>query len=277
MTIQSEPVRLRDQELQFARARQEKINELAAAEEAGGATLLQGGNEALAALSRQTGTLRSDIAAHDSAIGMIRKTRPAAIVAEFHRRAAQIREQAQTKRREREKIISKTRGLLDQLSQLEGVKFDRGILHAQCTGGWMEHASVLGPEYRVDDRGPDETYRDIGCGYALPQSRVLLDQAIGLEAEADQLDQGELTSHGNAEAATIGELVAAVYSDPLRLFPSAPDIEAWAQERAREFFQRRGLAPGAAEPVRLRLVWEHGSISPTSAIQYRLFNGAIAA
>ncbi len=139
------------------------------------------------------GTLKVKAAAMQSAQAILEAEKMAAERRERIHGAKLKRELAQQRRAEAASIAVKRDKLLAQLGTLEGVVFDGSILSAQRVGPWMRNL-VVNSRIPDDLRAPGEMYPDLGVNpgrYAVPRSRVLLDEAFALEDEAAAIDASE--------------------------------------------------------------------------------------
>jgi len=258
----SEAVRLRDTELDLYRRRKLLATELAADQGKMVAALAAGGP--LTALT--SGTNQAGLETVDEAIAAVRRARPKAIREEFESRANSLRLQAQGLRASRQRIIEATAPLLMQLSKLEELKFDRGILHAQRTGRFFPIGG-LGSEFAIEDRNPMDAAGDIGASFGVPRSHALLRQAVALERQAVDLEERELQRSGNAEGITLQALIVDAYADETRLAPTPSEIESWADSFEVQF-KGRYCASVSLQPKRFHLIWRNGLIDSASFIEY---------
>jgi hypothetical protein len=102
------------------------------------------------------------------------------------------RDLAQQKRSEAAGLAIKCAKLLEKLGEIEGVVYDGSILCAQRGGSWMR-------DLRIGERIPDTLRSPLEAGapdfsrgwYEVPRSRLLIDQAIVLEDQAEEIQTDE--------------------------------------------------------------------------------------
>lgn len=156
---------------------------LADAEATVGDEILDGNDGAI----RELIELRVRVDGLTAALEALERRRATAVIDRKRAEAAELREQAASKRRALAELEDKTGKLLAKLSELENVSFDACVLNSQRVGVWSAPLAGegLGPAPLAPWRGPDEVQRDPVTGrYAVPRSRILRDEIAALEAQA---------------------------------------------------------------------------------------------
>jgi hypothetical protein len=101
--------------------------------------------------------------------------------------AAELRNQAESKRKQLAEVNAKTAKLLGQLAQIEGVEFTHSILSSQSAGAWLNAADyTTNPPTHL---AAHELVRDTGATFATPLSRKLRAEAEALEFRAVEIER----------------------------------------------------------------------------------------
>lgn len=168
--------------------RQEKVLELAKAEQDSGVELLdaEDDSKALGRLGGLIARLRAELHVLESAINLGESKLAAADKTVKLAEIADLRLQATTKRKHVEQLKEATAPLLAKLSEIENVSFSRAILLGQPVGTWINvptRADLPG-----DLRNGQERTPDVSGAFDVPLSRRLLDDAEKLDATARDLE-----------------------------------------------------------------------------------------
>src|SRR5439155_4793447 len=143
-------------------------------------------------------------------IAVARDRRIAAIHLEYATGATKLRREAAEKLKQRDRIVEKVVPLLEAISKVEGVTYDRSIvLHQRC-GPWLKNLTCTLPaSYEMEDRGIGEVFADIGvgCAYAIPASKRLLDESIASERRAEEIDRRTVNMRGSLRGGTVTEWI----------------------------------------------------------------------
>jgi hypothetical protein len=261
-----EPTKLLEAE-RAAHLRVSKLmTEYRAIEERATAALEAGGNADIGELTASLSQLRIEADLVRSAIAGLRKRRAEAIPLAYQARAVELRAQASERRREADRIYSQAEKHLAKLSELMGVTYTRAILNAQPVGQWeLPIHALIGPAgvLPLEDRTPAEMVSGVsarGSGtYAPTRSRKLVEESMSLEAQAHQFENFAVSNGGDAEGATLEELIESACSDPLRIQPAIADIEKWVTDVDRVLVREAAVLQ--ERPRRYRLRWSDGTIS----------------
>jgi hypothetical protein len=145
--------------------------------------------------------------------------------------------------------------LLDQLSKAEGVMFDRSILLHQRTGPWLKNLTCpLPASHEMEDRGIAEVFADVGvgCTYAIPASRRLLDESIALELRAEEIERRTVNMAGLLRAGSVTELTELSFADPLQLAPSPIEIQGYCENQEKAWLDAKAYPTRSAAVIASR-------------------------
>jgi hypothetical protein len=145
--------------------------------------------------------------------------------------AGEYRERAAALRREAAAVQEQTAPLLEKLSEIEGIVYDRSILLAQRRGGWEKGIGMYVDRLPLVDCAPNEVWSDPATGgYEAPRSRRLLDEAGELEAKAAELERRNLAGIGGyVTAENPAQLIDRMLADPLKPTPSLATLWTWVR------------------------------------------------
>jgi len=107
-------------------------------------------------------------------------------------KARKLRERAQQLREEAAALLEKARPLLAKLGEMFNVDFGPEILFANIQGVWAPNvlAASIPPGFRSwpssECGGPDPAVNQ--APFAMPKHRVLWDQALELDRQAQQIE-----------------------------------------------------------------------------------------
>jgi hypothetical protein len=197
--------------------------------------------------SHRVAALDAEIAATSAAITEARERRRLAILGVWRAEAMPLRERAARLRDEADARSTRTRELLRQLREFEGVEY--------------EPVTPSRPNVAGDLQGGAPTVRIIPA----PRTRQLQLEADDLERRAAALDARTVRDAGHAEAESAAALIATVRAcDSMTIAPPISSVEAWATEA--ETVQRARIARIGSEEQRARctvaltLSWRDGAI-----------------
>jgi hypothetical protein len=116
--------------------------------------------------------------------------------------AAEQRQRAEQLREEAAGLEKKSAKLIDELSRIQDVRFDRSILESGRVGTWLTSQGGMKPAGPYD--GPSDVFAEPSPAnrgmYATSRAKRLLDEAAELDQKAETLDELEL-SDGEPETA----------------------------------------------------------------------------
>jgi hypothetical protein len=235
-TKQTELEKLAAMEIELTAKKSNAVAALGSARTAAGLAAVDGDAESEIA---EVVRYRAQADAAETAIGLIRERRGAAITAEYQERARQLRESATGKRRELSALESKTARLLAELSKLEGISYSSDLLEAQAP-----------PEGII----PGFTY----C--LVPRSAILRSEIADTERKAVELESTAVPAAGTLQAEDIttdAEVITRVLLHASH-GPSAAAIQLWLERCA-----NNAALPGRSFGMlsrQVRLFWRNGLI-----------------
>lgn len=250
----AEVVRLNDQELKFALLFREGSAALAGIRAKRGRQVLDANDPsgAAAEINQRIRAVEDEQAAMAEAAAEARRARLPAIAAFIaaesdakDRRAAELDQEA-----------ARLEGESDVL---------RAALEAATGWGWVPAAAKIDGNFvaRIPDGGGQFRVVDVGG----PRHARLRAEAESLRVQAAQGRYRQPHQAGGVEAATLEELLAALYSDPMRISPPADSIASWAEQATEKERRRRtrfdsssdAFTPAGA-PMKLYMEWRGGVI-----------------
>ena len=128
----------------------------------------------------------------DRALGTLQGERGQLLLAVEAEKARKLRERAQQLREEAATLLEKARPLLAKLGEMFNVDFGPEILFANIQGAWAPNvlAASIPPGFRSwpssECGGPDPAVNH--APFATPKHRVLWDQALELDRQAQQIE-----------------------------------------------------------------------------------------
>jgi hypothetical protein len=250
----SEVERLNAQELKFAMLHLQRSTELEQMRGQRGRQVLTA-NDPLAVVHDVNSQIRraeDELAALGEAAGEAHKARVLAIPAVFLAEAEDRERQADKLDAEASELETESRRL-------------RKLLEAHDDWGYVAaEGRVNGEYFRVVPRNDGGPFRVVEAWG--PRHERLRANARALRAQAMESRRSEPHAAGMLEADSIDELLAGVFSDPMRLAPPVAAIIEWAEQARGNELRRRtarlsssGAVPADA-PMRFRLQWRRSTI-----------------
>jgi hypothetical protein len=194
--------------------------------------------------------LRDEVHDLTSLLGEFRNRRIATIAKMRDASVMELRARAGEKRNQIAELDRKTAPLLLKLSELEGVPFDRGVLHAQRLAEFS---------------GNRELYLGTIAGTYVPNSHKIGVEAEFFEKRAEQLQTTPLEASGMAEGDSLDELVTDILNHPGRITPELQAVEVWfAESSARVVrFEEQNYPAPLVKPdgIHFHLEWSEGECS----------------
>ena len=168
----------------------------------------------------------TEVAAAEEAIAIVRQRRVKAILERYKTEAGEMRAIAARCRQEAADILKRCEPLLRKLSDLQGLTYSSSILLAQRNSHWTGSYITGTP---IEECNPMEATADIAAGFLVPRSRVLIDEAKGLEAKAVVLMDREVLLEGSLDRPTLAAVLAEeCFTNPEIVAPAVHLVESWA-------------------------------------------------
>lgn len=182
-----------------------------------------------------------------SAIDEARRRRRQAIEVYQGREAEDLRRQADDKRTDAAAVLQKTEALRAELLEHEGVEYVVRTAEPQPSGedGRVAHIVIQ----------------------LMPRSWTLEQEALMLDAQANEAARREVTDHGVLEAADSGGMIEAVRAlSPVVLGPTLIAAAEWARTAYTGQLERDKVHKHFA--IRLELRWRNGEIDALASRAY---------
>jgi hypothetical protein len=239
------------QELRFARLYRERAGVLAEVRAGRGRQVLDANDPSAVAstVNARIRVLEDELGALAEAASEARRQRRQTIPKVFAAEAAEAEREATELDRQADALSLESQILRKALEAHDGCSYSPTPPPMRDLGG-----------PRVEGGGARITY------ISVPKFEVLRMTATGKRAEAVQHRQRKPHRAGSLNAENLESLLAAVYSDPMRIGPPVDTITAWAEQAIEKERRRHALAEGAGNlvPSRLYLEWTNGEINAGS-------------
>jgi hypothetical protein len=181
--------------------------------------------------------LREEAERLDAAVDLCRERRAQAIPAVYRHEAAGLREQAATIRVEADERRTKSMALLQELQDLEGVRFNAPAAPPPMMRAGIESI------------------------YPLPKSQLQREEADKLAMQAAVIEGRPVARQGTVDAPDVDSLLA-MLADPMVIAPRLDNVREWATRRSAAALEHsHGRRPIAT----LRLVWGSGVIDEAAS------------
>jgi hypothetical protein len=256
----AEVVKLNDQELRLAMLYRQKAGELAGVKAERGDQVLDAADPAGAARNagQRVSALLEELESFADAARRARERRLAAIPAVLEAEAVAKEWRAGQLDAEAAKLEAESKRLREALQAHDDWTYVPAppVIPERLVGGQQGGPSLVlgeGGLRTVDDRGP--------------RHDRLRKEAQALRAEAAQGRYKVAHQAGSLEAETLADLLAVVYSDPMRVGPTVDAIVGWSTKAIEAERRRRARLTSTADgyvavdaPMRLLMEWHAGVI-----------------